>query len=128
MILMSIPALGGWICLIITQKLDESIDPLALFYAGRILTGFGGGAFALAAPIYVSEVAETRIRGALACLFQFQVCVGMLMVNALSINDALGWVPITGICIAFPGTFQVQMKILINDSHNKHQIIISLVC
>ena len=103
MILMSIPAVGGWICLIIGKPLDESIDPISLFYIGRILTGFGGGAFTLAAPLFVSEIAEVRIRGALGALMQFQVTIGICFVNALSINNAVDWVIITGICIAFPG-------------------------
>ena len=105
MILMSIPAIGGWVCLIITKRLDDSIDPLWLFYIGRILTGIGGGAFSLAAPMYVSEIAEVRIRGALGTLMQFQVTVGLCLVNALSINEKIDWVIITGICIAPPGNF-----------------------
>ena len=103
MILMSIPALGGWICLIIGKPLDDAIDPISLFYIGRILVGFGGGAFALATPLFVSEIAEVRIRGALGALMQFQVCLGVSFVNAMSINKTINWVVITGICIAFPG-------------------------
>ena len=101
---MSIPALGGWICLIIGKPLDESIDPISLFYVGRILTGFGGGAFAIAAPLFVSETAEVNIRGALGSLMQFQVTIGICFVNALSINNGVDWVVITEICIGFPGT------------------------
>ena len=105
MILMSIPAVGGWVCLMIPKWLDDSINPLWLFYIGRILTGIGGGAFSLAAPMYVSEIAEVRIRGALGTLMQFQVTVGLCLVNALSINETIDWVTITGICIAPPGNF-----------------------
>ena len=105
MISMSVPAVAGWICLIIGKPLDDSIDPLALFYVGRILTGFGGGAFSLAAPLFVSEIAEVRIRGTLGSLMQFQVTVGIFFVNVLSINNAVHWDIITGICIAFPGKY-----------------------
>ena len=102
---MSIPALGGWICLLIGKPLDKHIDPISLFYVGRILIGFGGGAFSLTAPLFVSEIAEVRIRGALGTLMQLQVTLGICFVNALSINNAVNWVIITGICIAFPGKF-----------------------
>ena len=106
MILMSIPAVVGWICLVITKPLDDSMDPLALFYIGRILTGFAGGAFTLVVPLYVSDIAEVRIRGALGGLMQFMLCVGLCFVNTLSINGAVGWVSITGMCITSPGKIQ----------------------
>ena len=103
MISMGLPAVGGWVLLAIGLPLDESIDPVWLFYVGRILTGIGGGAFALVAPLFLSEIAEIRIQGALGSLQQFQVSVGVWYVNALSINDAVGWVDITYTCMVFPG-------------------------
>ena len=103
MISMGLPAVGGWVLLAIGLPLDEYIDPVWLFYMGRILTGIGGGAFALVAPLFLSEIAEIRIQGALGSLQQFQVSVGVWYVNALSINDAVGWVDITYTCMVFPG-------------------------
>ena len=103
MLLMNIPALAGWVLLVIAKPLDEYIDPIWIFYVGRILTGIGGGAFALAVPLYVSETAEVRIRGALGSLQQLQVAIGVAYVNALSINGTLNWEIITGTCITFPG-------------------------
>ena len=108
MLLMGVPAVGGWILLLIGKPLDEYIDPIWLFYVGRVLTGVGGGAYALAAPLYVSETAEVRIRGALGSLQQFQVSLGVVYINALSINNAVDWVSITGTCIAFPGDFSMN--------------------
>ena len=43
MISMGLPAVGGWVLLAIGLPLDESIDPVWLFYMGRILTGIGEG-------------------------------------------------------------------------------------
>ena len=103
MILMSVPAVGGFVCLIITKSLDDSIDPLWLFYVGRILTEFGGGAFSLAAPMYVSEIADARIRGVLGSAMQFQLTTGMCLVNALSINGFGDWMFISEVCAAIPG-------------------------
>ena len=105
MLLMGIPAVAGWVLLLIGKPLDKYIDPIWLFYVGRVLTGVGGGAYCLAAPLYVSEIAEVGIRGALGSLQQLQVCLGVTYINALSINNAVSWVVITGTCIAFPGDF-----------------------
>ena len=104
MISMSIPAILGWIFLMLPKPLDDGdMDTIWLFYIGRILTGLGGGAFTLAAPLFVSEIAETRIRGSLGALMQFQVTIGIVFVNALNINQAVNWLIITGLCIAPAG-------------------------
>ncbi len=76
MIVMNIPFVIGWICLIITKPLEVT-DP-ALFYVGRILTGFGAGCFTLATPIYTSETAEISIQGALGSMMQFMLTIGKL--------------------------------------------------
>merc|ERR1712168_1599505 len=47
MIVLSVPAVAGWICLYITKPLQ--VETPTLFYVGRILTGFAGGAFTLLA-------------------------------------------------------------------------------
>ena len=103
MIIMNIPAVVGWLFLLIAKPLDDYIDPIWLFYVGRILTGIGGGTFTLAAPLYVSEMAELEIRGALGSLQSFQITLGVTYVYALSINNTVNWMIITGTCMAFPG-------------------------
>ena len=100
MILLAIPFTAGWICLVITEPLQ--VETPTLFYIGRFLTGFGGGAFALAAPTYVSEIAETSIRGSLGNLMQLMVTIGMFFTNLLAIKNAVNWVVITGLCLMGP--------------------------
>ena len=59
LILLTIPVTLGWICLLIpAYKID--IETPILFYIGRLLTGLGGGGFALAPNVYVTEV-KTRL-------------------------------------------------------------------
>ena len=70
---------------------------------GRFLTGFGGGGFALGPPVYVSEITETSIRGAMGTMMQFMLTVGILFVNALGIENAVDWSIITLLCIIPPG-------------------------
>ena len=74
-----------------------------LWFTYSCFTGFSGGAYALVAPYYVSEIAETSMRGALASLMQLMVTFGVLFVNALNIYDTVHWVTISGICIGIPG-------------------------
>ena len=57
----------------------------------------------MVAPYYVSEIAETSMRGALASLMQLMATFGVLFVDALNIYEAVHWVAISGICIAIPG-------------------------
>nr|CAD7588282.1 unnamed protein product [Timema genevievae] len=72
-----------------------------LYYVGRIVTGMMGGAFSLTAPVYVSEIAESDIRGTLGTYFQLMVTVGILFVyvlgsqvNAFALTLVCGIVPL----------------------------------
>ena len=67
--------IAGWICLIIPGFKTDITSPV-LFYVGRILTGLGGGGFALAPPVYCSEITETSIRGAMGAMMQFMLTIG----------------------------------------------------
>jgi Zn-dependent protease len=73
--------------------------------------GFSGGAYALVAPLYVSETAETSIRGGLTSMMQLMSTLGVAFVDGLNINGAVDWVTISAICISLPGT-----KMLIIDA------------
>jgi len=50
---------------------------------GRFILGIAGGAFAVAAPAYTSEIAESSIRGALGSYFQLMITFGILLVYIL---------------------------------------------
>ncbi|CAG9861898.1 unnamed protein product [Phyllotreta striolata] len=67
-----VPFLLGWFLIVFA-------DGVPMIYAGRFLTGLAGGAFCVAAPIYTSEIAENRIRGALGSYFQLLLTVGILI-------------------------------------------------
>ena len=74
LIVLSIPFIAGWLALVFANS-------YSLLLAGRILTGFSGGAFVLAAPAYTAEIAEAKYRGALGALMQLMVCFGILFIN-----------------------------------------------
>ena len=73
---------------------------------GRFITGFSGGAFVMAAPAYIAEIAETKYRGALGTCMQLMVTLGILFIN---LNCNTDWRLLTGICIGFPALLALWM-------------------
>lgn len=59
---------------------------VAMLLAGRIILGISGGAFFVAAPIYIGEIAQKEIRGALGSFFQLMVTIGILFVYSIGYN------------------------------------------
>jgi MFS transporter, SP family, arabinose:H+ symporter len=49
------------------------------FIAARVICGLGIGISTVAAPLYISEIAPPRYRGRLAGMFQFNICLGILV-------------------------------------------------
>jgi len=91
------PLLLGWVCLLIPSYKTDIATPY-LFYVGRILTGLGTGGFATVGPVYISEVAETSIRGSIGTIFQLMMVTGVAAVNGLGIGNAVDWGSITILC------------------------------
>ncbi|KAM1104022.1 hypothetical protein ACFX2J_012454 [Malus domestica] len=69
---------------------------LAMLIIGRILLGCGVGFANQAVPLFLSEIAPTRIRGALNILFQLMCTIGILVANMINygtskIKGNYGW-------------------------------------
>ncbi|CAB4262967.1 unnamed protein product [Prunus armeniaca] len=69
---------------------------LAMLIIGRILLGCGVGFANQAVPLFLSEIAPTRIRGALNILFQLNITIGILFANLINsgtakIEGGYGW-------------------------------------
>nr|CAD7460397.1 unnamed protein product [Timema tahoe] len=47
-------------------------------YVGRIMGGMAVGAVSVVAPMYISELADSKVRGALGTFFQLQITLGIL--------------------------------------------------
>ena len=84
----------------------------------HLYVGFGAGSFALAAPIYIMEISEPAIRGALATIMQFMVTSGNIFVNA--VGSVIPWPVLTGICIVFPGKKNAISLETVNIFFNLH--------
>lgn len=74
--LLAIPFMVGWNFL-------ASAKSLRYYCAGRFITGFCGGAFCIATPIYVTEIAHKEIRGQLTVLFNFCITAGNMFAFVL---------------------------------------------
>ena len=67
-----------------------SFDTLVIF---RFIGGMGVGIASMISPLYISEVAPSRIRGRLVALYQLAITVGILsayLINKGLLNFALG--------------------------------------
>ncbi|XP_042516146.1 sugar transport protein 13-like [Macadamia integrifolia] len=95
---------------------------LAMLIVGRILLGCGVGFANQAVPLFLSEVAPTRIRGALNILFQLNVTVGILFANLVNygtakIKGGWGWRLSLGIA-GVPAILLIFGSLLVVDTPN----------
>ncbi len=100
MVLYSLPMALGFSLFVAAGTLDSA----ELIYIGRILTGFSSGAFALVAPLYIAEIGEDSMRGALGSITQLLITSGIAIVNGLNINGAVSWQVISALSVGPPGT------------------------
>ncbi|XP_043237113.1 facilitated trehalose transporter Tret1-like [Amphibalanus amphitrite] len=68
----SVPAIAGWLLVAFAGTLGQLL-------AGRLLTGLAAGVATVAAPTYVGEVSEPRVRGALGAGFQLLLTFGIFL-------------------------------------------------
>uniref|UniRef100_A0A7N1A865 Major facilitator superfamily (MFS) profile domain-containing protein n=1 Tax=Kalanchoe fedtschenkoi TaxID=63787 RepID=A0A7N1A865_KALFE len=74
--------------------LNAGAQNLEMLIIGRILLGCGVGFANQAVPLFLSEIAPTRIRGGLNILFQLNVTIGILFANLVNYGTAKikgGW-------------------------------------
>ncbi|KAL5195040.1 Sugar transport protein 13 [Glycine soja] len=79
---------------------NAAAQNLAMLIIGRVLLGSGVGFANQAVPVFLSEIAPSRIRGALNILFQLNITLGILFSNlvnyATNKEEVVGGVPMTG--------------------------------
>ncbi|XP_075653973.1 sugar transport protein 13 [Castanea sativa] len=79
---------------LIGTAFNAAAQDLAMLIIGRILLGCGVGFANQAVPLFLSEIAPTRIRGGLNILFQLNVTIGILFANLVNYGTAKihgGW-------------------------------------
>ncbi|KAK4325810.1 hypothetical protein Pmani_003590 [Petrolisthes manimaculis] len=78
----ALPRVAGWIMI-------AAASDVYMMYAGRFLTGVSLGVVTTAAPVYISEIAHSSIRGALSCIVQLGVNLGIFI--AALLGAVLDW-------------------------------------
>ncbi|KAF4383046.1 sugar carrier protein C-like [Cannabis sativa] len=88
--------LWGGILFLCGAVLNASAQNVWMLIVGRLFLGFGIGCANQSVPIYVSEMAPSKYRGALNMLFQLTITIGILIANLLNyffakIEGGWGW-------------------------------------
>ncbi|KAG4071907.1 hypothetical protein HA402_006068 [Bradysia odoriphaga] len=96
----ALPQLVGWLLIIYAQ------NPYYL-YISRFMSGFSGSANYVILPVFVAEIADTKVRGALGSLFILCVNIGILL--AFVLGHVCSYVMMPIILSAVPIIFFVGM-------------------
>ncbi|ESW15229.1 hypothetical protein PHAVU_007G055500, partial [Phaseolus vulgaris] len=107
---------------IVGTILNSVVNSLSLLILGRLLLGCGVGFANQAVPVFLSEIAPTRIRGALNILFQLNITIGILIANIVNyftaqIKGGYGW----RISLALAGVPALMLtlgSLLVHDTPN----------
>ncbi|XP_031274993.1 sugar transport protein 5 [Pistacia vera] len=87
----NIMVLGG-ITFLAGAGINGGAENIVMLILGRILLGFGVGFTNQATPIYLSEVAPSKWRGAFNTGFQFFIGIGVVVSNCINFGTAkLSW-------------------------------------
>ncbi|KAH7569789.1 hypothetical protein ACOSP7_017617 [Xanthoceras sorbifolium] len=86
----------GGVVFLIGALLNGAATNIEMLIIGRILLGIGVGFANQAVPVYLSEMAPAKIRGALNIGFQMAITIGILVANLVNygtnkIKGGYGW-------------------------------------
>ncbi|XP_017130872.1 facilitated trehalose transporter Tret1-2 homolog isoform X2 [Drosophila elegans] len=90
---MDVPFILAWLSISFGQT-------AGWLYVGRFLIGISTGSFCVVAPMYISEIAETSIRGSLGTLFQLLLTIGILFVYV--VGAVVPWTTLSMLCLLIP--------------------------
>ncbi|KAK7401288.1 hypothetical protein VNO78_12660 [Psophocarpus tetragonolobus] len=107
---------------IVGTILNAVANTLVLLIIGRILLGCGVGFANQAVPLFISEIAPTRIRGALNIMFQLNITIGILVANLINyftakIKGGYGW-RISLAIAAVPALMLTIGSLIVHDTPN----------
>lgn len=98
--------------------LNGASQNLAMLMIGRVLLGFGAGFTNQAAPLYLSEIAPAKWRGAFNTGFQFFLGVGVVVAACINYGTAKhtwGWRVSLGLAVV-PAAIMAGGAFLITDT------------
>ncbi|XP_022636399.1 sugar transport protein 5 isoform X2 [Vigna radiata var. radiata] len=100
------------------SALNGGAENIAMLILGRILLGFGVGFTNQAAPLYLSEIAPPKRRGAFNAGFNFFVGIGVLAAGCINYGTAKhtwGWRVSLGLAVV-PAAVMTVGALLITDT------------
>ncbi|KAK7353073.1 hypothetical protein VNO80_18509 [Phaseolus coccineus] len=109
--------LGG-VVFLLGASLNGGAQNIVMLILGRVLLGFGVGFTNQAAPLYLSEIAPPKWRGAFNTGFQFFLGVGALVagcINFVTAKHTWGWRVSLGIAVV-PAAVMTIGALLITDT------------
>lgn len=82
--------------------LESTSTTSGQFAVGRIFVGAGSGFMTVVISMYIAETSPPEHRGALGCLLQLLMTIGILVIEAigLGLRSAVGWRVVTVITVA----------------------------
>ncbi|KAL4329857.1 hypothetical protein AHAS_Ahas13G0342000 [Arachis hypogaea] len=112
--------LSGGFLFLVGAGFNAFAQKVWMLIVGRMLLGFGIGCANQSAPIYVSEVAPYKYRGALNMMFQLAITIGIFVTNVLNyffakMKNGEGWHYSLGFA-AVPAVMIVIGAIFLSDS------------
>ncbi|GJQ75915.1 hypothetical protein Trydic_g17975 [Trypoxylus dichotomus] len=100
LISLAIPFLLNWIFIVFANG-------AVMLFIARLFAGIGAGAMCVCAPMYVGEIAEASIRGALGSFFQMFISAGILLTAVF--GSFLSWFYLSIFLGVFPIIFAISM-------------------
>lgn len=103
------------------SALNGAAVNLAMLIIGRIMLGVGVGFASQSVPLYLSEVAPPKLRGALTMMFQLAIAVGCLSANLINYGtnklNPWGW-RLSLALAAIPASIMTLGSIILPDTPN----------
>ncbi|KAL7093644.1 hypothetical protein ACP275_11G052000 [Erythranthe tilingii] len=113
--------LCGSVSFFLGAILNASAQNIAMLIVGRVLLGIGIGFGNQAVPLYLSEMAPAKIRGAVNQLFQLTTCLGIFIANFVNYGvekiHPWGWRLSLGLA-AVPATFMFVGGLFLPETPN----------
>ena len=95
--------LAGGVAFLIGAVLMTCAVHMGMLIAGRMAMGLGVGLTTQAAPLFLSEMAPYKLRGALNILFQLAITIGILMAQLINYGTQYLQVRENSLLLFFPG-------------------------
>ncbi|GAV72268.1 Sugar_tr domain-containing protein [Cephalotus follicularis] len=112
----------GGIVFFVGSILNGIAEDITMLIIGRLLLGVGVGFANQSVPVYLSEIAPSKIRGALNMCFQMAITIGILAANIVNygtnkIKDGYGW-RVSLALAAVPAALMIVGSLFLPDTPN----------